>query len=71
MNDMSHMSFNKIRKRKIALEDRIDKLAGELSEANKELAERFGLFKELCVAPGTTVSARVTGKRGTLNSKIV
>lgn len=40
MDNMSHMSFSEIRDMKIGLENWLDKLAGELKEINKELAER-------------------------------
>src|ERR1700752_1841586 len=65
MNNMSRMSFSEIRNKKIGLENSMDRLAGELHEVNKELTKRFGTFETLCVAPATTVTARMTGNRGT------
>jgi hypothetical protein len=51
MNNMSHMSFSEIERKKIGLENWMDELAGELNEVNKELAKRLGFFDALCIAP--------------------
>jgi hypothetical protein len=71
MNNMSRMSFSEIRNKKIGLENSMDKLAGELNEVNKELTKRFGSFEALCVAPAMTVTATMTGNRGTPRSRII
>jgi hypothetical protein len=66
-----YRASNDFRSKNICLVSVIDMLAHELDDVNRELAKRFGCFVALCVAQETTVTAKVTDKRGTRRSGIL